>query len=226
MSRDFRHRGPVTTHYTSATPVHDGVTTDLAGGNFGRPSINNGETRSGITSTAPFQEGILLDARRLPDARPADRVYNGAGDRGDANNTDRGIGAFETSFFNANGAFVTAIATSNAGVLAIVADTLNGYGVFGFYAPAINTRGEVAFSAFLPDFTPTASSRPDPKEGRDHHQQGEARRARGSSAAASPFFQALNNAGEVVFIVDLVDPTRSKASDRDSFASPKKPLAP
>src|SRR6185503_7304177 len=34
--------GSVTTHYTSATPaLVDGVMTDLAGGNFGRPSINN-----------------------------------------------------------------------------------------------------------------------------------------------------------------------------------------
>lgn len=34
--------GPVTTHYLDTTPVRvDGVTTDLFGGNFGRPAINN-----------------------------------------------------------------------------------------------------------------------------------------------------------------------------------------
>ena len=37
--------------------------------------------------------------------------------------------------------------------MSTVADTLNGYGGFGFYAPSINNRGQVAFEGLLTDFT-------------------------------------------------------------------------
>ena len=63
--------GPVTTHYTDTTPVLvDGVTTDLAGGNFGRPAINNTGELAFFDFVEPgFDQGIFAGReRRLPDA--------------------------------------------------------------------------------------------------------------------------------------------------------------
>ena len=223
----------VTTHYTSATPVLvDGVTTDLAGGNFGRPSINNtgGEIAFWDRVNGPVPgEGIFAGRSGVfRTLGPTDHFYNGAGDRGDANNNDLGIGAFETSFFNANGVFVTAIATSNAGVLSIVADTLNGYGSFGFYAPAINNRGEVAFRGLLPDFTTDGVfTGPDPKKNAIITSKEKLDGARIISTSFSVCAHALNNSGEVVFVVDLEDSTQLAGLRSAIYlASPKKPLAP
>ena len=224
--------GPVTTHYTSAAPVLvDGVTTNLAGGNFGRPSINDPDGEIAFWDRVEPAQGEGIFAGRDGVFRtlgPTDRFYNGAGDRGDANNNDLGIGAFETSFTNDNGAFVTAIATSNEGVLSIVADTLNGYGGFGFYAPAINNRGQVAFRGFLPDFsTDGVFTGPNPKKNVIITSRDRLDGARIISTSFSVCSEALNNSGEVVFIVDLVDPTRIEGFRSAIYlASPKKPLAP
>jgi hypothetical protein len=225
--------GPVTTHYTSARPVLvDGVTTDLAGGNFGRPSINNtgGEIAFWDRVDGPVPgEGIFAGRSGVfRTLGPTDRFYNGAGDRGDANNNDLGIGAFETSFFNDNGEFVTAIATSDEGVLSIIADTLNGYGGFGFYAPAINNRSQVAFRGFLPDFTTDGVfTGPNPKKDAIITSQGKLDGMRILSSSFSVCSEALNNSGEVVFIVDLEDPSRIEGFRSAIYlASPKKPLAP
>ena len=228
--------GPVTTHYTSARPVLvDGVMTNLAGGNFGRPSINNtgGEIafRDRVNGPVPV-EGIFAGRRGVfRTLGPTDHFYNGAGDRGDANNNDLGIGAFETSFNN-NGQFVTAIATSNAGVLSIVADTLNGYAGFSVSvpatAPAINNRGQVAFRGFLPDFTTDGVfTGPNPKQDAIITSKEKLDGAQIISSSFSVCSEALNNLGEVVFIVDLVDPTRIEGFRSAIYlASPKKPLAP
>jgi hypothetical protein len=222
----------VTTHYTSATPVLvDGVTTDLAGGNFGRPSINNdGEIAFWDRVDGPVPgEGIFAGRSGVfRTLGPTDRFYNGAGDRGDANNNDLGIGAFETSFFNDNGESVTALATSNAGGLSIVADTLNGYGGFGFYAPAINNRGEVAFRGLLPDFTTDGVFRgPNPKKDAIITSKEKLDGARIISGSFSVCSEALNDLGEVVFIVDLEDSSRIEGFRSAIYlASPKKPLVP
>jgi hypothetical protein len=225
--------GPVTTHYTNATPVLvDGVTTSLGGGNFGRPSINNtgGEIAFWDRVDAPNPgEGIFAGRSGVfRTLGPTDRFYNGAGDRGDANNNDLGIGAFETSFFNDSGEFVTAIATSNQGVLTIVADTLNGYGGFGFYAPAINNRAQVAFRGFLSDFTTDgAFTGPNPKKDAIITSRDRLDGARILSGSFAVCAEALNNSGEVAFIVDLVDQTRIEGFRSAIYlASPKKPLAP
>jgi hypothetical protein len=222
--------GPVTTHCTSGTPVLvDGVMTDLAGGNFGRPSINDtdGEIAFWDRVDGPVPgEGIFAGRSGVfRTLGPTDRFYNGAGDRGDANNNDLGIGAFETSFFSENDEFVTALATSNEGVLSIVADTLNGYGGFGFYAPAINNRGEVAFRGFLPDFTTDGIfTGPDPKKNAILTSKQKLDGARILSASFSVCSEALNNSGEVVFIVDLVDPSQIEGFRSALYlASPKKP---
>jgi hypothetical protein len=222
----------ITTHYTSATSVLvDGVTTDLAGGNFGRPSINDdGEIAFWDRVDGPVPgEGIFAGRSGVfQTLGPTDRFYNGAGDRGDANNNDLGIGAFETSFINDNGEFVTALATSNAGVLSIVADTLNGYAGFGFYAPAINNHGQVAFRGFLPDFTTDGVfTGPDPKKDAIITSQKKLDGARIISTSFSVCSEALNNSGEVVFIVDLEDQSQLEGFRSAIYlASPKKPLAP
>jgi hypothetical protein len=73
--------GPVTTHYTNATPVLvDGVTTSLAGGNFGRPSINDAGEIAFWDRVEPAQgEGIFAGREGVfRTLGPTDRVYNGA----------------------------------------------------------------------------------------------------------------------------------------------------
>jgi len=224
--------GPVTTHYTNATPVSvDGVTTSLAGGNFGRPSINNADGEIAFwdrVESPTTGEGIFAGRSGVfRTLGPTDRFYNGAGDRGDANNNDLGIGAFETSFLDENGEFVTAIATSDSGVLSIVADTLH-YGTFGFYAPAINDRGQVAFRGFLPDFTTDGIfTGPSPKKNAIITSKQKLDGARIVSGSFSVCSEALNDAGEVAFIVDLVDPTRIEGFRSAIYlASPRKPLSP
>jgi hypothetical protein len=212
--------------------VHDDPdTTSLGGGNFARPSINTGGEIAfwdRVESPAPG-EGIFAGRNGVfRTLGPTDRVYNGAGDRGDANNNDLGIGAFETSFLDGNGQFVTAIATSNQGVLTIVADTLHGYGGFGFYAPAINNRGQVAFRGLLPDFTTDGVfTGPNPKKDAIITSRDRLDGARILSGSFSVCSEALNNSGEVVFIVDVADPTVPEGFRSAIYlASPRKPVVP
>jgi hypothetical protein len=224
--------GPVTTHYTGATPVLiDGVSTDLLGGNGGRPAINNngGEIAFHDRVEPNFEEGIFAGRSGVfRTLGPTDRDYNGAGDRGDPNLNDLGIGAFETSFVNDNGDFVTAIATSNLGVLSIVADTLNGYGAFGFYPPALNNRGQVAFLGILPDFASDGIfNGPSPKKNAIITSKDRLDGARILSSSFRFCTEGLNNAGEIAFIVDVLDDTRFEGFRTTLYlASPKKPLAP
>jgi hypothetical protein len=209
----------------------DGVTTDLLGGNFGRPAINNtgGEIAFQDRVEPNFEEGIFAGRSGVfRTLGPTDRSYNGAGDRGDPNLNDQGIGAFETSFTNDNGDFVTAIATSNLGVVSIVADTLNGYGAFGFYAPALNNRGQVAFHGILSDFvTDGIFNGPSPKKNAIITSKDRLDGARIISGSFSFCTEGLNNAGELAFIVDLVDDTRLEGFRTTLYlATPRKPLAP
>ena len=193
--------GPVVTHYTSAAPVLvDGETTDLGGGNFGRPSINNtgGEIAFWDRVEAPAPgEGIFAGRSGVfRTLGPTDRFYNGAGDRGDANNNDLGVGAFEVSFLDDDGESVTAIATSDDGALSIVADTLHGYGGFGFYAPAINNHGQVVFRGFLPDFaTDGVFTGPRPRKDAIITSRDRLDGARIMSSSFSVCSEALNDSG-------------------------------
>jgi hypothetical protein len=202
--------GPVTKHYTNAAPVLvDGVPTNLGGGNFGRPSINNaGGEIAFWDRVGGSAEGIFAGRSGIfRTLGPTDRLYNGAGDRGDANNNDLGIGAFEISFLDDQGQFVTALATSDAGVLSVVADTLHGFGAFGFYSPAINNLGQVAFEGLLTDFSTEGVFRgPNPKKDAIITSTKRLDGARIISTSFSVGAEALNDAGEVVFIVDLEDP--------------------
>ena len=218
--------GPVTTHYTGTVPVLvDGVTTDLFGGNFGRPAINNtgGELAFFDFVEPDFSEGIFAGRsgvfRTLGPPDP-NRRYR------DPNLNDLGIGAFETSFFNDAGQSVTAIVTSNEGVMSTVADTLNGYGAFGFYAPSINTRGQVAFEGLLTDFTTDGVfTGPNPKKDAIITSSGRLDGARIISTSISLCAEGLNNSGEVAFMVDVEDNTRLEGFRSAIYlATPKKPL--
>jgi len=203
--------GPVTKHYTNAAPVLvDGVPTNLGGGNFGRPSINAGGEIAFWDRVDGSAEGIFAGRSGVfRTLGPTDRFYNGAGDRGDANNNDLGIGAFETSFFDDQSRFLTALVTSDAGVLSVVADTLHGFGAFGFYAPAINNLGQVAFEGLLRDFsTEGVFTGPDPRNDAILTDKRRLDGARIISTSISVGAEALNDSGEVVFIVDLEDPTQ------------------
>jgi hypothetical protein len=218
--------GPVTTHYVDTTPVLvDGVTTDLAGGNFGRPAINNTANELAFWDWVEpdFSEGIFAGRsgvfRRLGPTEP-NRRYR------DPNLNDRGIGAFETSFFNDAGLSVTAIVTSNEGVMATVADTLNGYGGFGFYAPSINTRGQVAFEGLLTDFsTDGVFTGRNPKKDAIITSADRLDGARIISTSIGFCAEGLNNSGEIVFTVDLEDNARLEGFRSAIYlATPKKPL--
>lgn len=197
---------PVTKHYTNAMPVLvDGVPTHLDGGNFGRPSINADGEIAFWDRVNGSAEGIFSGRSGVfRTLGPTDRFYNGAGDRGDANNNDLGIGAFETSFFDDQDRFVTALVTSDAGVLSVVADTLGGFGGFGFYAPAINNVGQVAFEGLLRDFsTEGVFTGPNPRKDAIITDKGKLDGARIISTSFTVGPEALNDSGEVVFIVDL-----------------------
>ena len=138
--------GPVTTHYTNTTPVLvDGETTDLSGGNFGRPAINNtGGELAFVDFVEPgFSQGIFAGREgvfRTLGPTEANRQYR------DPNLNDLGVGAFETSFFDDAGQFVTAIVTSIEGAMSTVADTINGFGAFGSAhrrsTPAVRSRSK------------------------------------------------------------------------------------
>jgi hypothetical protein len=68
---------------------------------------------------------------------------------------DSGTAAFQTSFFDQTGQFVSAIVTSDGATERTIADTTGPFGAFGFRPPALNNHGDVAFSATLDDFLTT-----------------------------------------------------------------------
>ena len=217
--------GPVTTHYLDTTPVVvDGAPTDLFGGNFGRPAINTDGELAFFDFVEPdFSQGIFAGSegvfRTLGPNEP-DRQYR------DPNLNALGVGAFETSFADDSGQFVTAIVTSDEGALSTVADTTNGYGAFGFYAPAINTQGRVAFEGLLTDFTTDGVfTGPNPKKDAIITSSDKLDGARIISTSIALCAEGLNDAGEVAFIVDLEDNRRPEGFRSAIYlATPKKPL--
>ena len=199
--------GPVTTHYLDTSPVLvDGAPTDLFGGNFGRPAINaDGELAFFDFVEPDFSQGIFAGREgifRTLGPAEENRQYR------DPNLNDLGIGAFETSFLNDAGQGVTAIVTSDGGLLSIVADTLSGYAGFGFYAPAINAGGQVAFEGLLPDFTTDGVfTGPNPKKDAIITSDDKLDGARIIDGSITFCAEGLNDAGEIAFIVDVEDNT-------------------
>jgi len=214
----------VTTHYLDTTPVQvDGMPTDLFGGNFGRPAINTAGELAFFDFVEPdFNHGIFAgreDVFRSLGPTEPNRQYH------DPNLNNLGIAAFETSFVNDQGLFVTAIVISDQGVMSTVADTLDGYAGFGFYAPAINNLGQVAFEGLLTDFTNdgvfTGSN---PKKDAIITSTDKLDRARIISGSITFCAEGLNDSGEVAFIVDLEDNALLEGFRSAIYlATPKKP---
>ncbi len=145
----------ITTHYLNSTDVSlDGAPARF-GGNDSRPSINDAGDIAFDESIQPnFDPGIFVGQEGVFStiAAPAS---DGSRSFQEPTLNDGGTAAFETSFLDENGQFVTAIVTGNGGPLTTVADTNGPFGAFGFRPPTINNGGEVAFLATLDDFQTT-----------------------------------------------------------------------
>jgi hypothetical protein len=147
--------GKITTHYLSSIDVSLDDEQVRFGGNDSRPAINNAGDIAFDESIQPnFDPGIFVGQERVfrTIAAPAS---DGSRSFGEPVLNDGGTAAFETSFFDESGLFVTAIVTGSGGPLTTVADTNGPFGFFGFRPPSINDGGEVAFQAILDDFQTT-----------------------------------------------------------------------
>jgi hypothetical protein len=145
--------GRVTAHYLNSTDVALDGRPARFGGNDSRPSINNAGAIGFDESVQPeFDRGIFAGSSgtfrtiAAPDPNRSVEVpvLN-----------DGGTAAFQTSFFDQTGQFVSAIVTADGATERTVADTTGPFGAFGFRPPALNNRGDVAFSATLDDFLTT-----------------------------------------------------------------------
>lgn len=145
--------GDVTTHYLNSTDASlDGEQVRF-GGNDSRPSINNlGDIAFDETIQPNFDSGIFVGRAgsfRTISAPDPNRSVR------EPMLNDAGTAAFETSFVDDTGQFVTAIVKGDGGPLTTVADTNGTFGAFGFRPPSINNNGAVAFQATLDDFATT-----------------------------------------------------------------------
>jgi hypothetical protein len=195
--------GAVTTHQLNSADVSlDGAPARF-NGNFARPSINDAGDIAFDDSTQPdFEAGIFVGqegsfrsiAAPDPERSVREPVLN-----------DGGTAAFETSFFDASGQFVTAIVTGNGGPLTTVVDTNGPFGAFGFRPPAINNNNEVAFVAFPDDFESSGIFvGPDPKK---DLVIATGDKLDGGIVSSLLFCEeGLNDAGQLAFVANLDDP--------------------
>ena len=147
--------GKLTTHYRASTDVSLDGDVVRFGGNDSRPSINDGGDIAFDESIQPdFDGGIFMGQEGVFRTISAPGTDGSRSVREPSLN-DGGTATFETSFFDENGQFVTAIVTGNGGPLTTVADTTGPFGAFGFRPPSINASGEVAYLATLDDFATT-----------------------------------------------------------------------
>ena len=124
------------------------------GGNDSRPSINDSGDIAFDESIQPNSDpGIFVG--REGSSTIAAPAADGSRSFQEPVLNDEGTAAFETSFFDENGQFVTAIVTSDGGPLTTVVDTNGQFGFFGFRPPSINDGGQVAFQGILDDFQTT-----------------------------------------------------------------------
>jgi hypothetical protein len=145
--------GAVTTHYLNSADVSLDGEQSRFGGNDSRPSINNGGDIAFDESVQPdFDGGVFVGRAGTfrtieapdPNRQVREPVLN-----------DGGTAAFETSFFDENGQFVTAIVKDDGPTQTTVADTNGPFGFFGFRPPSLNNNGDVAFAANPDDFSST-----------------------------------------------------------------------
>jgi hypothetical protein len=210
--------GRITTHYlNSADATLDGQPVRF-GGNDSRPSINNvGDIAFDESIQPNFDSGIFVGregsfrtiAAPDPNRSVQEPVLN-----------DAGTAAFEMSFFDQTGQFVTAIVKGSGGPLVTVADTAGPFGFFGFRPPAINDGGDVAFTGILDDDFPNTSIYlgPDPKNDRVI---GTGDRLDGAIVSSLSFCEeGLNDSGEVAFVAELA--TRTERRTAVFRATPKR----
>jgi hypothetical protein len=145
--------GAVTTHYLNSAEVSLDGQPKRFGGNDSRPSINNAGDIGFDESVQPdFDGGVFVGREgtfRTIEAPDPNRQV------GEPVLNDGGTAAFETSFFDASGQFVTAIVKDDGPTQTTVADTKGPFGFFGFRPPSLNNNGNVAFAAQPDDFSST-----------------------------------------------------------------------
>jgi hypothetical protein len=142
--------GRVSTHYLNSADVSLDGRPARFGGNDSRPSINNVGAIGFDESIQPdFDRGIFAGStgtfRTIAAPDPSRSVEVPV-------LNDGGTAAFQTSFFDQTGQFVSAIVTDDGATERTIADTTGPFGAFGFRPPALNNHGDVAFSATLDDF--------------------------------------------------------------------------
>ena len=197
--------GPITTHYLNSTDVSVDGEPARFGGNFARPSINNvGDIAFDEFVQPDFNSGIFAGregsfrtiAAPDPDRSVREPTFN-----------DGGTAAFETSFFDETGQFVTAIVKGSGGPLATVADTTGRFIGFFFRPPSINNDGDVAFGAFLDD-NQTSGIFVGPRVVADRVIATGAKLdgRRVLSGGLSFCEEGLNDSGQLAFIAMLEDP--------------------
>jgi hypothetical protein len=196
--------GQVTTHYLNSEEASLDGRPVRFGGSDSRPSINTvGDIAFDESIQPDFDQGIFVGKQRSfrtisapeTDRSVQEPVLN-----------DGGTAAFETSFFDQTGQFVTAIVKGNGGPLTTVADTTGPFGFFGFRPPAINNDGDVAFVAIPDDFRATGIFvGPRPVADRVI-QTGD--RLDGATVSHLSFCEeGLNDSGQLAFIAGLDDPS-------------------
>jgi hypothetical protein len=212
--------GSITTHYLNSTDASLGGKPVRFGGNDSRPSINNvGDIAFDESIQPNFDPGIFVGregsfrtiAAPDPNRSVQEPVLN-----------DDGTAAFETSFFDETGQFVTAIVKGKGGPVTTVADTTGPFGFFGFRPPAINNNGDVAFSAILDDDFPNSSIYvgPSPKKDRVI---GTGDRLDGATVGSLSFCEeGLNDSGQVAFIAALNDPNSLEPRTAVFRATPRR----
>ena len=191
-----------TTHYLNSIDVSLGGASVRFGGNDSRPSINEaGDIAFDETIQPNFDPGIFVGQEGVFTTIAAP-VSDGSTSFQEPVLNDGGTAAFETSFFDENGQFVTAIVTGNGGPLTTVADTNGPFGAFGFRPPSINNDGEVAFLAILDDFQTTGIfTGPDATEDEVISTGDELDGAIVSNLSFCE--EGLNDSGELTFIATL-----------------------
>jgi hypothetical protein len=195
--------GDITTHYLNSTDASlDGEQVRF-GGNDSRPSINNvGDIAFDESIQPNFDSGIFVGREGVfrtilapdPNRSVREPVLN-----------DGGTAAFETSFFDDTGQFVSAIVKGEGGALTTVADTRGAFGAFGFRPPSINNNGNVAFEATLDDFVTTGIFvGPNAKKDRVI---AVGDRLDGATVLSVSFCEeGLNDSRQLAFIAQLEDP--------------------
>jgi hypothetical protein len=145
--------GALTTHYLSSADISLDGAEQRFGGDDSRPSINNAGEIAFDESVQPGFDGGVFAGREGsfrtveapdPNRQVREPVLN-----------DGGTAAFETSFFDESGQFVTAIVADDGPIQTTVADTNGPFGFFGFRPPSLNDDGDVAFAASPDDFSST-----------------------------------------------------------------------